>query len=105
MTGPLGEAVPGLAEEETRNVKESELGYSSRDPVINTTVQVRAHLLFSFLCVLGCVRKFVYLVFTCYVNALSNVFVKVDLFRSNMGDAEESVIFELIRHVSDNRFD
>ena len=27
MTGPLGDAVPGLAEEETKNVKGSGLGY------------------------------------------------------------------------------
>ena len=36
--------------------------------------------------------------FTCYVSASSGVFVKIDLFRSNMGDADESVIFELGRH-------
>ena len=105
MTGPLGEAVPGLAGEETKNVKGSEVGYRRRDPAINTTVQVRAHLLFSFLCVLGCIQKFVYLVFTGYISASSSVFVKADFFRSNMGHADESVIFELIRHVSDNRFD
>ena len=72
MTGPLGEAVPGLAEEETKNVKESELGYYRRDPAISIAVQVRAHLLFSFLCVLGSIRKFVYLVFTYYVSNISN---------------------------------
>ena len=43
----------------------------------------------------------VYLLCKCFII----MFVKVDLFRSNMGDADESVIFELIRHVSDNRFD
>ena len=74
-------------------------------PCNKQTVQVRAHLLFSFLCVLGCIRKFFYLVFTCYVSASSSVHVKVNLFRSNMGHADELVIFKLIRHVSDNRFD
>ena len=39
--------------------------------------------------------------FTCYVSASSSVFVKIDLFRSNMGDADKSVIFEWDRHVSD----
>ena len=69
MTGPLGEAVPGLAEEETKNVKGSEVGYWRHEPAINTTVQVRAHLPFSFLCVLGCIRELVYFVFICYVSA------------------------------------
>ena len=101
MTGPLGDAVPGLAEEETKNVKGSGLGYQRRDPAIQTTVQVRTHLLFSFLCVLGCIRKFVYLVFICYVRASSRVFGKVDLIRSNI----KSITFELGTHVSVNRFD
>ena len=40
--------------------------------------------------------------FICYVSALSSEFVKVDLFRSNMVDAEETITFELGRHVGDN---
>ena len=93
MTGPPGEAVPGLADQETKNVKGSEPGYQRRDPAINTIVQVRAHRSHFFVFQAVC-----YLVFTCYVSASSGVFVKIDLFRSNMGDADESVIFELGRH-------
>ena len=48
------------------------------------------------------IRPFtVYLLCKCFINCVS----KIDLFRSNMGDADESVIFELGRHVSDNGFD
>ena len=52
-----------------------------------------------------CFRLYTKIRLLSYVSASSSVFVKVDLFRSNMGHADELVIFELIRHVSDNRFD
>ena len=38
MTGPLGEAAPGLGEEETKNVKGSGLGYQRHDAAIQTNV-------------------------------------------------------------------
>ena len=43
--------------------------------------------------------------FICYVSASSSVFGKVDLIRSNIGDADESITFELGTHVSVNRCD
>ena len=38
MTGPLGEAVPGLGEEETKNAKGSGLGYQKHDAAIQANV-------------------------------------------------------------------
>ena len=62
-------------------------------------------MLFSFLCVLGCTRKFVYLAFVCYVSASSSVFEKADFQIKYGGLGREVDILELGRHVSDNRFD